>query len=82
MKRMEKIEIGQRFQSIGTVTRSPAYTYEVTALFRSKVDDVDYARLVQIGEPTQQKSISAAMLHNPRHFVPVTATDASPTRPA
>jgi hypothetical protein len=78
---MEKIEIGQRFQSIGTVTRAPAFTYEVKALFRSKVDDVDYARLVQIGEPTQQKSISAAMLRNPRHFVPVAAPAEGQARP-
>jgi hypothetical protein len=81
MKRLEKIEIGQRFQSIGTVTRSPAFTYEVQALFRSKVDDVDYARLVQIGEPTQQKSISAAMLHNPRHFLPVIGPTDGQSRP-
>jgi hypothetical protein len=81
MKRMEKIEIGQRFQSIGTVTRAPAFTYEVKALFRSKVDDVDYARLVQIGEPTQQKSISAAMLRNPRHFVPVASPAEGQARP-
>jgi hypothetical protein len=82
MKRLEKIEIGQRFQSIGTVTRTPAFTYEVKALFRSKVDDVDYARLVQIGEPTQQKSISAAMLRNPRHFVPVATPLEGLARPA
>ena len=82
MKRTEKIEIGQRFQSIGTITGNPAFTYEVRALFRSKVDDVDYARLVQIGEPTQQKSISAAMLRNPRHFVPVAPPADGQSRPA
>lgn len=73
MKQIAKVEIGQRFQSVGTVTRVPAFIYEVQALFRSKVDDIDYARLVQIGEPTRLKSISAAMLLNPRHFVPLAA---------
>jgi hypothetical protein len=69
MKRAVKIEVGQRFQAIGAVTGMPTYTYEVQALFRSRVDQVAYVRLAQVGDRTQTKSIAVAMLLHPRHFV-------------
>lgn len=68
MKQAKTIEIGQRFRSIGAVTRAPAYTYEVRALFRSTIDNLHYARLILIDDPSQTKSIAVSALLNPRHF--------------
>jgi hypothetical protein len=73
MKRAAKVEVGQKFQAIGTVTGTPTYTYQVQALFRSRVDQVAYVRLVQVGDPTQTKSIAVTTLVNPRHFIPLAA---------
>ena len=71
MKRAVKVEVGQRFQAIGTVTGTPTFGYEVQAVFCSPLDQVTYARLVQIGDKTRIKSIAVASLVNPRHFIPL-----------
>ncbi|HYM04787.1 MAG TPA: hypothetical protein VET85_17675 [Stellaceae bacterium] len=77
MKRALQIEVGQRFQSIGTITGAPAFTYEVQAVFTSKVDQLHYARLVSVDDKTQIKSVASAILLNPRHFVPVASPAAA-----
>ena len=71
MKRAMQVEVGQRFQSIGTITGAPAFTYEVQAVFVSNVDQVQYARLVSVDDRTQMKSVASAILLNRRHFIPV-----------
>ncbi len=68
MKQPPVVEIGQRFQSVGTLTGEPIFTYEVQAIFRSRVDQVEYARLVRVDERTQQKSVAT---ENPRIFIPL-----------
>ena len=71
MKQAAVIEIGQRFQSIGTLSEAPIYTYEVRDVFRSHVDQVEYARLVLVDDRTHQKSVATAALLNPRLFIPM-----------
>jgi hypothetical protein len=73
MKQVPQVEVGQRFQSIGTITGTPAFTYEVQAVFTSKVDQLPYVRLVAVDDKTQMKSVASSILLNPRHFVPVAA---------
>lgn len=73
MKNAPKVEVGQRYQSLGAVTRAPVFTYRVEQLFHSKVDKVEYARLVQVDDTSRSKSVAAAALLNPRHFKPVPA---------
>ena len=71
MKQRLKVEVGQRYQSVGTVTGAPVFTYRVAELFLSKVDKVEYARLEQVDEPSRSKSIAAQALLNTRHFIAV-----------
>lgn len=71
MRRLKKVEVGQRFQSIGAVTGTPAMIYEVHALFRSRIDGLDYARIATPEDPSALKSIAVATLLNPRQFAPV-----------
>ena len=71
MKQRLKVEVGQRYQSVGTVTGTPVFTYRVAELFQSKVDKMEYARLEQVDEPSRSKSLAAAALLNTRHFIPV-----------
>jgi hypothetical protein len=68
MKRMSKIAVGQRFRSIG-VTGKPTYAFEVQMTFRSSVDQREYARLVELDNPTRTKTLAVAALQDPRHFV-------------
>jgi hypothetical protein len=77
MKQRGKVELGQHYQSVGTITGTPVFTYRVVQLFQSKVDNVEYARLAQVGEPSRSKSVAAAVLLNPRHFLPVVDTAAA-----
>lgn len=69
MKQRLKVEVGQRYQSVGTITGAPVFTYRVAELFQSKVDKMEYARLEQVDEPSRSKSIAAAALLNTRHFI-------------
>jgi len=71
VKQRTKVEVGQRYRSVGTITGTPVFTYRVAELFFSKVDKVEYARLEQTDEPSRTKSIAAAALLNTRHFIPV-----------
>ena len=68
MRQFKKVEIGQRFQSIGVVTGAPASTYEVQSVFRSRIDHREYARLADIDDPTAIKSITVSTLLNARQF--------------
>ncbi|HEX6840505.1 MAG TPA: hypothetical protein VF113_03215 [Stellaceae bacterium] len=70
MKHSATIEIGQRFRSIG-VTGKPTGAYEVQALFRSQVDRLDYARIVDLSDSSHTKVFAIAALANPRHFLPM-----------
>lgn len=71
MKQHTKVEVGQHYQSLGAVTRAPVFTYRVAQLFQSKVDHIEYARLVQVDDPSRSKSVAATALLNPRQFKPV-----------
>ena len=71
MKQRLKVEVGQRYQSVGTVTGTPVFTYRVAELFLSKLDKIEYARLEQVDEPSRSKSLASAALLNTRHFIPV-----------
>jgi hypothetical protein len=73
MRKHLTVEVGQRFQSIGTVSGAPMFTYRVDKLFQSRVDGVEYARLVQVDDPSRCKSVAAAVLLNARQFIPVAA---------
>jgi len=77
MKQRGTVEVGQKYQSVGTITGTPVFTYRVAHLFESKVDHVEYARIVQIGDPSRMKSVASHVLLNPRHFLPVEG-EASP----
>ena len=68
MRRFRKVEVGQRFQSIGAITGAPASTYQVQSLFRSRIDQLEYVRLAAIDDPTAIKSIALSTLLNPRQF--------------
>jgi hypothetical protein len=67
MKRIVKIEVGQKLRSIG-VTGRPTYVYVVDAIFRSNIDQREYARLVEAVDRTHTKTIVLATLLDPRHF--------------
>jgi len=73
MRKHLTVEVGQRFQSIGTVSGAPMFIYRVDKLFQSRVDGVEYARLVQVDDPSRCKSVAAAVLLNARQFIPVVA---------
>jgi hypothetical protein len=71
MRQAAVVAIGQRFQSIGTLSRAPIYIYEVQDVFRSRVDQLEYARLALIDDRTYQKSVATAALLNRRLFIPL-----------
>jgi hypothetical protein len=81
MKRNSKIAVGQRFRSIG-VTGKPTYAFEVQMTFRSSVDQREYARLVELDNPTRTKTLSVAALQDPRHFIviPPESENRTPSR--
>jgi hypothetical protein len=68
LRKLKKIEVGQRFQSIGAITGVPTSVYEVQSLFRSRIDQVEYARLAVVDDPTAIKSIAISALLNPAQF--------------
>jgi hypothetical protein len=73
MKQNAKVEIGQRFQSLG-LTGKPTGAYEVQEIFRSRVDRLDYARIVDLTDSSHTKVFALAALANPRHFLPMPRT--------
>ena len=80
MKRISKVQVGQKFRAIG-VTGKPTYTYEVQAMFRSNIDEHDYARLVEMIDQTRTKTIAVVTLMDPRHFVPLPVDGPPPSAP-
>src|SRR5258708_14534967 len=70
MKRINKVQVGQRFRAIG-VTGKPTYAYEVEAMFRSNIDEHDYARLVEIVHRTRTKTIAVATPMDPPDYGPL-----------
>ena len=70
MKRINKVQVGQKFRAID-VTGKPTYAYEVQAMFRSSIDQHEYARLVELVDRTRTKTIAVATLMDPRDYVPM-----------
>jgi hypothetical protein len=70
MKCVATIEIGQRFRSIG-VTGKLTGAYEVQALFRSSIDRLDYARIVDLSDRSCTKVFGLGTLVDPRNFLPM-----------
>ena len=77
MKRVAKIEIGQRFHSIG-VAGKVIGLYEVQALFRSSIDRHDYARIVDVSDRSRTKVFALGALVDPRNFLPMLPSEFRP----
>jgi hypothetical protein len=43
--------------------------WEVLEVFRSRVDNVLYARIAMVGDPSRMKTLSVAALEDTRHFI-------------
>jgi len=77
MKCFSKIEVGQRFSSVG-LTGKITGSYEVKELFRSTIDRRDYARIVDISDPSHTKVFALAALVDPRNFLPLPPGERGP----
>jgi hypothetical protein len=78
MKRVAKIEIGQRFRSLG-LTGKITGSYEVQALFHSSIDRRDYARIVDLSDRSRTTVFALGALVDARNFLPMPS--ASERRP-
>ena len=77
MKRVGKVEVGQRFRSLGVTGKVTGF-YEVQALFRSSVDRLEYARVVDVSDRSRTKVFGLDALVSPRHFLPMPSRDYRP----
>jgi hypothetical protein len=77
MKRAAKIEIGQRFGSLGVGGKITGF-YEVQALFRCNLDRLDYARIVDVGDRHHTKVLALGAMVDTRHFMPMPSRDYHP----
>jgi hypothetical protein len=77
MKRVAKVEIGQRFRSLGVTGKVTGF-YEVQALFRSSVDRLEYARVVDVSDRSNTKVFGVGALVSQRHFLPLPSRDYRP----
>lgn len=62
------IRIGSRYRATGGRPLSTT-TWEVLEVFRSRVDNVLYARIAMVGDPSRMKTLSVAVLEDTRHFL-------------
>ena len=74
MKHLAKIEVGQRFRSVG-VTGKITGSYEIQALFRSGIDRRDYARIVDVSDRSHTKVFALGALIDRRNFVPMSSAE-------
>jgi hypothetical protein len=62
------IRIGTRYRAAGGRPLSTT-TWEVLEVFRSRVDNVLYARIAMVADPSRMKTLSVTVLEDTRHFV-------------
>jgi hypothetical protein len=74
MKRVAKIEVGQRFRSVG-LTGKMTGSYEVQELFRSSIDRRDYVRIVDVSDRRRTKVFALGALVDPRNFLPMSSAE-------
>jgi hypothetical protein len=77
MKRATKVEIGQRFRSLGVTGQVTGFC-EVQSLFRSSIDRLDYARVVDVSDRSRTKVFGIAALTSPHHFLPMPSREYHP----
>jgi len=77
MKHLAKIEVGQRFSSVG-LTGKITGSYEVQDLFRSAIDRRDYVRIVDIADRRRTKVFALGALIDPRNFLPMPPSKRGP----
>ena len=62
------IRIGSRYRAVDGRPLSHQ-SWEVLEVFRSRVDNVLYARIAMVGDPSRMKTLSVAALEDTRRFV-------------
>src|SRR5690606_27890108 len=62
------IQIGSRYRTAEARTISHQ-VWEVLDVFRSRIDNVLYARIAMVGDPSRMKTLSVAALEDTRHFI-------------
>jgi hypothetical protein len=62
------IRIGSRYRPADGRPLSTT-AWEVLEVFRSRVDNVLYARIAMVGDPSRMKTLSVATLEDTRHFI-------------
>jgi len=77
MKRVAQIEIGQRFGAVGSGGKITRF-YEVRSLFRSSLDSLCYARIVDVGDRHHTKVFALAAMADGRRFMPLPPRDYRP----
>ncbi|MBX6368647.1 MAG: hypothetical protein IRZ04_11735 [Rhodospirillales bacterium] len=71
------VRIGSRYRTAETRTIS-RQVWEVLDVFRSRVDNVLYARISMVGDPSRMKTLSVAALEDTRHFIAEPSEGAEP----
>lgn len=62
------IRIGTRYRAADGRPLSTT-TWEVLEVFRSRVDNILYARIAMVGDPSRMKTLSVAALEDTRRFI-------------
>jgi hypothetical protein len=65
----KSIQIGRRYRAADARVQ-PSGTWEVLELFRSRIDNLVYARLALVGDASRIKSLSTIALEDTRRFRP------------
>lgn len=71
------IRVGSRYRAADARTVSHQ-VWEVLDVFRSRVDNVLYARIAMVGDPSRMKTLSVAALEDTRHFTAEPSQGAEP----
>jgi hypothetical protein len=62
------IRAGSRYRALDAARPLSHQTWEVLEVFRSRVDNVLYARIAMVGDPSRMKTLSVAALEDTRRF--------------
>jgi hypothetical protein len=62
------IRVGTRYRALDAARPLSNQTWEVLEVFRSRVDNVLYARIAMVGDPSRMKTLSVAALEDTRRF--------------
>jgi hypothetical protein len=68
--RVRSVEVGQRYRAVRSSGSAASTTWEVVAVYRVAPEGIEHARLRQVEDPSETRTLATSVISDRARFVP------------